>query len=95
MIINRGLKCIPAEVENVLLRHPDILEAGVVGIPDEDRGQAIKAVVVPKPETTVDKKTLLGFCREHLANFKVPKVIEFRDSLPKTSTGKVSRRELT
>jgi long-chain acyl-CoA synthetase len=65
-----------------------------VGVPDEDRGQAIKAVVVLKPEKPLDKKALLAFCREHLANFKVPKIVESRDSLPKTSTGKVSRRDL-
>jgi long-chain acyl-CoA synthetase len=94
MIITGGLNVFPAEVENVLLKHPDILEAGAVGIPDEDRGQAIKAVVVLKPEKPLDKKALLAFCREHLANFKVPKIVESRDSLPKTSTGKVSRRDL-
>jgi long-chain acyl-CoA synthetase len=76
------------------LKHHDILEAGAVGIPDEDRGQAIKAVVVLKPGKRLDKKALLAFCREHLANFKVPKIIESRDALPKTSTGKVSRRDL-
>ena len=94
MIITGGLNVFPAEVENVLLKHPGIIEAGAVGIPDEDRGQAIKAVVVLKPEKTLDKKALLTFCREHLANFKVPKIIESRDALPKTSTGKVSRQDL-
>ena len=94
MIITGGLNVFPAEVENVLLKHPDILEAGAVGVPDEDRGQAIKAVVVLKPGRSLDKKALLTFCREHLANFKVPKIVESRDSLPKTSTGKVSRRDL-
>jgi len=59
MIITGGLNVFPAEVENVLLKHPDILEAGAVGIPDEDRGQAIKAVVVLTPEKPLDKKRLL------------------------------------
>jgi len=94
MIITGGLNVFPAEVENVLLKHPDVLEVGAVGIPDEDRGQAIKAVVVLKPEKQLDKKALIAFCREHLANFKVPKIVESRDSLPKTSTGKISRRDL-
>jgi len=94
MIITGGLNVFPAEVENVLLKHPDILEAGAVGIPDEDRGQAIKAVVVLTPEKPLDKKALIAFCREHLANFKVPKIVESRDSLPKTSTGKIARRDL-
>jgi len=94
MIIIGGSNVFPAEVENVLMIHPDILEAGAVGVPDEDRGQIIKAVVVLKPEKFLDKKDIIAFCREHLAGFKVPKLVEFRDFLPKTSTGKVSRREL-
>ena len=94
MIITGGLNVFPAEVENVLVKHPDVLEAGAVGIPDDDRGQAIKAVLVLKPGRSFDKKALTAFCREHLANFKVPKIVECRDTLPKTTTGKISRREL-
>jgi long-chain acyl-CoA synthetase len=94
MIITGGLNVFPAEVENVLLRHPDILEAGAVGVPEPDRGQVIKAVVVARPGSTLERKDLFLFCREHLANYKVPKHIEFRESLPKTSSGKVARREL-
>lgn len=94
MIITGGLNVFPAEVENMLMKHPGILEVGAVGVPDEERGQIIKAVVVPKPGKSLDKKEVIGFCREHLANFKVPKVVEFSNSLPKTSTGKISRREL-
>ena len=94
LIITGGFNVFPAEVENVLLRHPDILEAGVVGVPDKDRGQIIKAAVVFRPGKTLASRELKTFCREHLADYKVPKLIEFRDVLPKTSTGKVSRREL-
>ena len=94
LIITGGLNVFPAEVENVLARHPDILEAGVVGIPDPDRGQLIKAAVVLRPGKITDKKDLIAFCRAHLAGFKVPKEIEFRNALPKTPTGKVSRRDL-
>jgi long-chain acyl-CoA synthetase len=94
LIITGGLNVFPAEVENVLARHPDILEAGVVGVPDEDRGHLIKAAVVLRPDKTTDKKEIMAFCREHLAGFKVPKLIEFKDALPKTPTGKVSRRDL-
>ncbi|MCD6353747.1 MAG: AMP-binding protein, partial [Proteobacteria bacterium] len=94
MIITGGLNVFPAEVENVIMRHPDVLEAGVVGIKDEDRGEIIKAAVVLKPNKSVDKKVIIDFCRKHLAGFKVPRIVEFRDILPKTSTGKVSRGEL-
>lgn len=94
MIIVGGLNVFPAEVENVLMKHPNILEAGVVGVPDEDRGQIIKAAVVIKPNKSPDKKEVIAFCQEHLANFKVPKVVEFRNVLPKTSAGKVLRRDL-
>ena len=94
LIITGGLNVFPAEVENVLARHPDILEAGVVGVPDEDRGYLIKAAVVLRPDKRTDEKEIMAFCREHLAGFKVPKFIEFRNELPKTSTGKVSRRDL-
>lgn len=94
LIITGGFNVFPAEVENVLLKHPDILEAGAVGVPDEDRGQLIKAAVVSRPGTIVSGSELKTFCRRHLADYKVPKLIEFREALPKTSTGKVSRREL-
>jgi len=94
LIITGGLNVFPDEVETILLRHPDVMEAGVVGIPDKERGQAIKAVVVMKPGKVFDRKGLLNFCREHLANFKVPKIIESREFLPKTSTGKISRKDL-
>ncbi len=94
MIIVGGLNVFPAEIENVLVKHPDILEAGVVGIPDEDRGQVVKAVVVLKKGKVLEKKDIISFCRQHLADYKVPKRVEFRDFLPKTSTGKVFRKEL-
>jgi long-chain acyl-CoA synthetase len=81
-------------VESALGKHPDILEAGAVGVPDQDRGQIIKVVVVTKPGKSIEKKDVISFCHDHLANFKVPKVVEFRSVLPRTSTGKVSRRDL-
>jgi len=94
MIIVGGLNVFPAEVENVLVKHPDILEAGAVGVPDEDRGQKIKAVVVVEPGKFLDKKDVINFCQGYLANYKVPRIVEFRDFLPKTPTGKVLRLDL-
>jgi len=94
MIIVGGLNVFPAEIENVLVKHPDILEAGVVGVPDEDRGQVVKAVVVLREGKELRKKDIISFCRQHLANYKIPKIVEFRDFLPKTSTRKISRKDL-
>ncbi len=94
MIITGGLNVYPSEVENVLLAHPKVAEAAVVGIPDPERGEALKAVVVPKVGEELSKRELLRFCRERLASFKIPKVVEFRDSLPRSRTGKVAKREL-
>lgn len=94
LIIVGGLNVHPVEVESVLLQNPKVAEAAVVGIPDRKRGEAIKAVIVVKGTEKLTKKELLGFCREKLANFKVPQIIEFRTSLPKTATGKVIKEEL-
>lgn len=94
MIITGGLNVYPSELENVLIAHEKVAEAAVVGIPDPERGQALKAVVVPKVGEEISKRELMRFCRERLASFKLPKVIEFRDSLPRSRTGKVAKREL-
>ncbi|GAA3404547.1 long-chain fatty acid--CoA ligase [Paenibacillus hodogayensis] len=94
MIIAGGFNIFPREVEEVLFEHPDVQEAAVIGIPDEYRGETVKAFVVRKPGTDVSEQALNGFCRSKLAAYKVPRVYEFRDSLPKTMVGKVLRREL-
>ena len=94
MINVGGLNVYPAEVEQVLREHPLLKEAGVVGIPDRDRGEIIKAALVVKPGSKITKKEIISYCRQKLANFKVPKVVEFWDELPKSSTGKIARREL-
>ena len=95
MINVGGLKVYPREVEDVLFEHPAVKEAGVVGIPDEFSGEAVKAFVVLKdPSAKVDKKEVVGFCAERLAKFKVPKEVEFVQDLPKTLIGKVLRRKL-
>lgn len=92
MIIVSGFKVFPNEVENVLCMHPAIVEAGCIGVPDERSGQAVKAFVVARAPITAAQ--VREFCREHLTSYKVPKHIEFRDSLPKTNIGKILRREL-
>jgi long-chain acyl-CoA synthetase len=94
LIIASGLKVFPREVEEVLYQHPKVLEACVVGMPDEYRGETVWAFIVPKPGETLTADELNTYCREHLAPYKAPKHFEFRESLPKTLIGKVLRRTL-
>lgn len=89
-----GLNVYPREIEDVLYEHPAVAEAGVIGVPVGSPDQRVKAFIVLKPGTQVTVDELREFCRERLARFKVPKYIEFRDSLPRTFVGKVLRREL-
>jgi long-chain acyl-CoA synthetase len=93
MITVSGFKVYPNEVEEVLASHPKVLEAGVVGLPDEHSGEVVKAFVVAR-DKSVTKEELIEFARKNLTNYKVPRQIEFRDSLPKTAVGKILRREL-
>ncbi|WP_426687486.1 AMP-binding protein [Rhodanobacter ginsengiterrae] len=93
MILVSGFNVFPNEVEDVVAMHPGVLEAGVVGMPDEKTGEAVRLVVVRK-DPALDEAELRAHCRRHLAAYKQPKCIEFRDSLPKTAVGKVLRREL-
>jgi long-chain acyl-CoA synthetase len=94
MVISGGLNVYPSEVETVLLNHPKVQEAAAVGIPDAKRGQAIKAIVVLKHGVTATHQEILSFCKERLANFKMPRQLEFKDSLPKSSTGKIAKKQL-
>jgi len=94
MIITGGLNVYPAEVENILYDHPQVQEAVVFGIPHPKRGNVVGAAVVPRPGEKIVEKELLGFLRSNLANFKVPQKLMFRDSLPRTATGKVKREAL-
>lgn len=94
IIITSGYNVYPAEVESVLFEHPSIMEAAAVGMPDESRGEIVKAFIVLKSGENAGKDDIMAFCRERMAAFKVPKVIEFRTELPKSLVGKVLRREL-
>lgn len=89
-----GFKVWPQEVEEVLYEHPAVREAGVVGVPDEYRGETVKAFVSLRPGRTATAEELTAHCRERLAAFKVPRVVEFLDDLPKTVTGKITRMSL-
>jgi long-chain acyl-CoA synthetase len=89
-----GFQVWPREVEEVLQSNPKVLEVGVAGIPDPNSGEAVKAWVVLKPGETATVEELRAWCKEQLAGYKVPRQIEFRDELPKTTVGKILRREL-
>lgn len=94
MIIVSGFNVYPNEVEDVLFTHPAVLEAAVIGVPDEYRGEAVKAFVVLKPGVTATVEELSEFCKTNLAKYKIPSVIEIVPGLPKSAVGKVLRREL-
>ena len=94
MIITAGLNVYPREVEEVLFAHPAVADAAVIGLPDALRGEEVTAVIVCKPEPAVTERVLIAYCRERLANYKVPRRVLFRESLPRGGTGKVVKRLL-
>jgi long-chain acyl-CoA synthetase len=94
MIISGAENIYPAEVENAIYGHPHVAEVAVIGVPDERWGEAVKAIVVPKPGVTPDASDIIAFARARVAGFKVPKSIDFVDALPRNPSGKILRREL-
>ncbi len=93
VIVVSGFKVFPGEVEDVLSRHPDILECAAIGVPDEHSGEVVKAfVVLRRPGLT--EQQVRDYCHENLTGYKVPKQVEFRKDLPKSNVGKVLRRAL-
>ena len=82
VIITGAFNVYPKEVENVLYQHPAVAQAAVVGVPDEEWGETIKAVVVLKPDATRTAEELIGLCRDNLADYKKPRIIEFADACP-------------
>ena len=94
MIVSGGENVYPAEVENVLMTHPDVADVAVIGVPDERWGEAVKAVVVPAAGAEPSEADLIAFAREHLAGFKLPKSVDFADALPRNPSGKLLKREL-
>ena len=93
MIISSGYNVFPNEIEDYLSSHPDIHEAGIIGVPDKNRGEYIKAFVVTKDKKLV-ASDVISFCKKGLTEYKVPKQVVFIDELPKTNVGKILRREL-
>jgi len=94
MIIAGGYNIYPNEIEEVLYQHPAVLEACVYGVPDSYRGETVKAVIVIKKLGNVSEEEIVNWCNDRLARYKVPRLIEFRSELPKSSVGKILRRIL-
>jgi long-chain acyl-CoA synthetase len=87
----------PQETENLLITHPMVMDAAVIGVPNEDLGEEVKAVVQLMPGVDAGPRTeqeLIAFCREHLAHFKCPRTVDFADELPRLPTGKLYKRLL-
>jgi acyl-CoA synthetase (AMP-forming)/AMP-acid ligase II len=84
----------PLEIEERLFQHPAVQEAAVIGVPDADWGESLKAFIVRRPGAELSADEVRAFCKEALANYKCPKHIEFLDALPRNPTGKVLKREL-
>jgi len=93
MIVVSGFNVYPNEVEQIVSLHAGVLEVGIIGIPDEESGERVKACIVKK-DPTLTSEQIIAHCREHLAAYKVPKVVEFFNELPKTNVGKIMRRAL-
>ncbi|MDH5174553.1 MAG: AMP-binding protein, partial [Elusimicrobiota bacterium] len=89
-----GLMVYVSEVEDVLHHHPKIKEVAVVSAPDPKRGERVRAIIVLKEGLEATEKEIIDYCRERMADYKVPREVEFRESLPKTRTGKIARGEL-
>ena len=94
MFIVGGFNAYPAEIERLLLGHPDVAQVAVVGVPDERMGEVGKAFVVPTHGSDPDPAEIVAWAREHMANFKAPRVVEVVDALPLNASGKVLKFEL-
>ncbi|WP_372747207.1 class I adenylate-forming enzyme family protein [Litorivivens sp.] len=94
MILTAGYNVYPAEIERVLATHPDVALAAVGSVADELKGELAKAYVIPKEGCSPSEEDIIAYCREHLAAYKVPRAVQFVADVPKTSTGKIMRREL-
>jgi acyl-CoA synthetase (AMP-forming)/AMP-acid ligase II len=94
MIISGGENIYSPEIERVLAEHPAVMEVAVIGVPDDQWGEAVKAVVALQPGATATAEELIDHCREHLAHYKCPRSVDVLDALPRNPTGKILKREL-
>jgi acyl-CoA synthetase (AMP-forming)/AMP-acid ligase II len=94
MVITGGENVYPAEVESVLMSHPSVADAAVIGVPDDRWGETVKAIVVPAPGVTADANELIAWCRDRLASYKCPTSVDWAEMLPRNPSGKILKREL-
>ena len=94
MIISGGMNIYPAEIEGALEQHPQIFDVAVFGVPSEEWGESVHAVVVTQPPGALDEAGVIAYAREHLASYKIPRSVTFMDELPRTGSGKILKREL-
>lgn len=94
MVVRGGFNVYPREIEEIVMTHPDVSLAAVVGVPHESHGEEVKAFVIRKPGCQLTEDELVNWCKERMASYKYPRVVEFRDELPMTSTGKILKRKL-
>jgi long-chain acyl-CoA synthetase len=94
MALVSGFNVYPREIDEVLLSHPKVKEAASIGVPDEYRGEVIKAVIVAKEGETLSEQELTEFCARNLVKYKVPAIFQFVDEVPKTPVGKVDKKRL-
>jgi long-chain acyl-CoA synthetase len=94
LILCSGYNVYPDEVDRVIVEHPAVLECATIGVPDEKRGETVKSFIVRQPGAAVTEEQITAWCRERLAAYKVPRKIEFRTELPKSSVLKILRRQL-
>jgi acyl-CoA synthetase (AMP-forming)/AMP-acid ligase II len=94
MIVSGGENVYPAEVENAIMGCPGVADVGVIGVPDEKWGEAVKAIVVKAPDAEVTPQAVISWTRERIAGFKVPKSVDFADELPRNPSGKILKKDL-
>lgn len=94
MIVSGGENVYPAEVENALFGHPDIADVAVIGVPAEKWGEAVKAIIVPKPGSAPSAEDIIAYAKTRIAGYKCPKSVDVTEALPRNASGKVLRRQL-
>jgi long-chain acyl-CoA synthetase len=94
MVISGGVNIYPREIEDSLYQHPDVVDCAVLGVPDDRWGEVLYAVVQPRSGSSLDADGVIGWCRENLADYKRPRVVEFVDELPRDPNGKVRKPKL-
>jgi fatty-acyl-CoA synthase/long-chain acyl-CoA synthetase len=94
MIISGGMNIYPAEIEAALDQHADVFDVAVFGIPSDEWGESVHAIVVLRPGADVDDAAVMSYAREHLASYKVPRSVSFMEELPRTGSGKILKRLL-